>query len=419
MRLGVDDPLPDSFDLSQYPAVVEDTVELDEAGSAPAAEGPAEPDPEAAYEHFTKLGLSDGLPFIPPTRERVERMLANTDRDPDEVIGEVPPRMGQATVAKLAVNAVMAGCRPAYLPVVIAAVEAALDPAANLRAALTTTYVSWPLFVVNGPVRAELEINCSWGILSSGFRANDTIGRALTLIWSNIGGSKPGLTEMKPQGSLLRHSPVVGEFEEESAWEPLHVERGFASDVSTVTVFADYGIPDYMYGQAFGHPTFELYRFARGLASLTNHGAAMGGIGSEPLLLFNPSHSQELAAAGWTKDDVKRFLFENGRTHRSELLAAPSNPRVPEDVRQNTRLIHTDGLPRWAQEMIDSPYVTHEWIPVVKKPEEFTIVVAGGPAPQAAKLLYFKGHCMGERSVTRAITDRRGQPVARISDLRR
>jgi hypothetical protein len=396
-----------------------DTVEIPNRPAELDPATPAEPDIEATYERFLELGMCDGLPFIPPTEERVERMLAHTDRAPDDVIGRVPPRMGVATVAKIAVNCVMAGCRPSYLPVVITAVEAALDPAANLRAALTTTYVSWPLIVVNGPVRNELGINCSWGLLSSGFHANDTIGRALTLVWSNIGGSKPGLTEMKPQGSLLRHTPVIGEFEEESAWEPLHVERGYAPDTSTVTVFADYGIPDFMYGQAFGHPTFELYRFARGIASITNHGAAVGGIGSEPLLLFNPAHSKELGDDGWTKLDVKKYFYENARTRREDLLAAPSNPRVPEDVRQNTRVIHTDGLPKWAQEMIDSPYVVHEWIPVVKGPEEFTIVVAGGPAPQAGKLLYFKGHCMGERSVTRPISDRGGRPVRTLDELQR
>lgn len=398
-------------------SLLRDVVELDDQSTDTSEEFELEPDPEAAYERYLELGMCDGLPFIPPTPERVERMLRYTDRNPDESLGRVPPRMGHATIFKIAVNAVMAGCKPEYLPVVITAVEAALDPMTNLRAALTTTYVSWPLIVVNGPVREELGINCSWGLLSSGFRANDTIGRALTLVWSNIGGSKPGVTEMKPQGSLLRHTPVIGEFEEESAWEPLHVERGFDPAASTVTVFADYGIPDFMYGQAFGHSTFELYRFARSMADITNHGAALGGIGSEPLLLFNPSHSQALAADGWGKEDVKRFLYENARSLREDLLAAPSNKKVPDDIRENTRVIHVDGLPKWAQEMIDSPYVTHEWIPIVKKPEEFTIVVAGGPAPQAGKLLYFKGHCMGEQSVTRAITNRQGVPVGSISEL--
>ena len=379
-----------------------------------------EPDAEALFEEYCARGWCDGYPFIPPTAERVSRMLTYTDRDPDDVIGQVPPNLSRATVQKIAINAVMAGCRPEYLPVVITALDALLQPEANLRGGLTTTYSSWPIVVVNGPVRLELGINCSWGVLAnSGFRPNATIGRALTLIFMNIGGARPGVTEKKPQGSMMRYTPVIGEFEEESGWEPLHVERGYARDVSAVTVFADNGMPQFIYGQAFGHPTYELYRFALGMASITHPHPMIGGLGCNPLLLFNPNHTQELAADGWTKDDVKRFLYENARNRREQLLSSPHNPLVPEDIRKNTQIILTEGQSKWSREFMESPYVTHPWVPIVKRPEDFIVVVAGYPAPQGGKLLFFPGHSMREQAVTRPITRRDGTPIKSIQELRR
>src|SRR5262245_5192099 len=147
-------------------------------------------------EIWFEKGVTDGLPVVPPTRERVEHMLAGTTRGPAELVGEVAPNYGRATVEKIAINAVMAGCRPDYLPVVLAAVEAACDPAFNLHGMSTSTHFSAPLIVVNGPIRERIGLNCSFGVFGPGFRANATIGRALRLVMINVGGVRPGETSM-------------------------------------------------------------------------------------------------------------------------------------------------------------------------------------------------------------------------------
>lgn len=162
-----------------------------------------EPDPEKIYEEFVKLGMCDGLPIIPPTEKRVKRMLEWTDHPPDQVIAKIPPRDGEATVEKIATNAVMAGCEPYYLPFLITVVEACGEVHDALAGAITTTYGSWPMILVNGPLAEEVGINCSWGCMGSGFRANNTIGRALTLIITNIGGSIPGVSEKKPLSGMF------------------------------------------------------------------------------------------------------------------------------------------------------------------------------------------------------------------------
>src|SRR6266481_4027044 len=193
-------------------------------------------------------GVTDGLPVVPPTRERVERMLAGTARDRSELVGEVAPNYGRATVEKVAVNAVMAGCRPDYLPVVLAAVEAACDSAFNLHGMSTSTHFSAPLIVVNGPIRERIGLNCAFGVFGPGYRANATIGRALRLVMINVGGAKPGETSMSTFGHPGRYTYCIGEYEEASPWTPYHVERGFQADESAVTVFAGeapHGISDH------------------------------------------------------------------------------------------------------------------------------------------------------------------------------
>ncbi len=196
---------------------------------------PADLDP---FEFLDRQGLTDGLPVVPPTEERVARMLAGTARRPADVVADVPPNLAPATVEKIAVNAVMAGCRPEYLPVVIAAVEAACTDAFNLHGVLATTYFVGPLLVVNGPVRHAIGLNCGRNVFGQGTRANATIGRALQLVVRNVGGGRPGEVDMATLGQPGKFGACIGENEEASCWEPLHVERGFDRGQSTVTVFA-------------------------------------------------------------------------------------------------------------------------------------------------------------------------------------
>ncbi|TPW09942.1 MAG: thiol-disulfide oxidoreductase domain-containing protein, partial [bacterium] len=175
-------------------------------------------------------------------------MLAATTRDRAELVGEIPPNLGRATVEKIAINAVMAGCRPEYLPVVIAAVEAVTDPAFNLHGLAATTHFAAPLIIVNGSIRTRLGLNCAAGVFGPGFRANATIGRALRLGITNLGGAKPGEISMSTFGHPGRYTYCVGEYEEASPWEPLHVERGYPAEQSCVTLFAGeapHGINDH------------------------------------------------------------------------------------------------------------------------------------------------------------------------------
>src|SRR6266446_8521381 len=199
---------------------------------------PVDPDLGHAIESLYARGVTDGLPVVPPTRALVERTVAASGRDAGELIAEVPPNYGRATVEKIAVNAVMAGCRPEYLPVVIAAVEAICDPAFDLHGVSATTNAPTPLVVINGPVRSKLDINCGAGVFGPGWRANATIGRAVRLVCVNLGGARPGVVSMSTLAHPGRYTYCIGEHEEASPWESLAVEHGFAPEQSTVALLA-------------------------------------------------------------------------------------------------------------------------------------------------------------------------------------
>jgi hypothetical protein len=189
-------------------------------------------------EFMFDQGFSDGLPLVAPTPERVLRMLAGTVRDAQDIVAVVPPNMAPATVEKIAINAVMAGCRPEYLPVVIAAVEAVCTDEFNMHGVTATTMGASPVLVVNGPIRERIGMNMKLAALGNGNRANATIGRALRLVVRNGGGARPGGVDRSTLSSPLKFTMCFPEWEEGSPWEPLHVERGFLPEDSVVTAFA-------------------------------------------------------------------------------------------------------------------------------------------------------------------------------------
>ena len=191
----------------------------------------------AAYEHAYDAGWTDGLPVIPPTAEAVAAFVAAAGRPGDEVVATLPPRKGEATVEVIAVNAVMAGCRPEYMPVIVAAIDAISDRRYPLEFIQVTTNPMTPFFLVNGPVRDKLEINYGTGCLGPGWRANATIGRAVRLILQNVGGALPGVYSKSSFGSPLRYAYICGENEEENPWTPFHVDMGFSKDDSVITAF--------------------------------------------------------------------------------------------------------------------------------------------------------------------------------------
>ncbi|KAB2874509.1 MAG: hypothetical protein F9K36_07650, partial [Burkholderiaceae bacterium] len=197
---------------------------------------------QEAVDLFFDKGWTDGLPIIPPTEQLVARLLAGVpDRDPDEVMGTVPPRWAQATARICAVNAAMAGCLPEYMPILLAAVEAVLEPGFNLGGIQATTHCATPLIVVSGPNLKSLGINAGHNVMGQGFRANATIGRALRLIMINVGGGRPGETDLAAFGTPGKFGFFLAENDEASPWEPYRVEHGFGADDTVVAAFSAEG----------------------------------------------------------------------------------------------------------------------------------------------------------------------------------
>ncbi|MBI2910096.1 MAG: hypothetical protein HYX92_20840 [Chloroflexi bacterium] len=299
-------------------------------------------------------GWTDGLPIVPPVPGKVEAMIASVGRAPEELVAEVAPRVGRATIEKIAINAVMAGCLPSYFPVLLAAVEAMTDPAFALFGAMTTNNSVAPLLIINGPIRSELDINCSYGCFGPGWRANATIGRALRFVLVNIGGAIPGRVSKSAFAHPGRYSWVIGEYEEKNPWQPLSVQRGYQVGENVVTVIAANGSQD------IGSSKFV--KTAEDLLMCIAH--SMDWVGSnrmrrpaehgETLLILCPDHAAFIARGGYSLDDIKRFLVENAR--------APM-----------------DRFPRGSQQLlIDSNRAVDGFVPVSARPEQFLIAVAGG-----------------------------------------
>lgn len=329
-------------------------------------------DAERIDDEFAARGWSDGLPVVAPTAPRVHAMLAAAGRDADEELGTMPPRHGVVTVQILAVNAVMAGCRPDYFRVVIAAVEALLDPAFNLFAVQATTHPCAPCVIVNGPIAHAIGLNSRYGAFGPGCRANATIGRAIRLILLNVGGAAPGILDRSTQGQPAKYAFCVAENEAESPWEPLHVERGFAATESTVTVTAADGphnINDHVSDTAAGI-----------LATVTNALADMGGnnayLYGQPTIAFGPEHAAILAAGGYTKQAIKAHVFEHARIAREQWLRG--------------------GMAG----MFEDRFADAGYVPIIERPDDLQIIVVGGFGRHSCWLPTF-----GEttRVVTRAI----------------
>lgn len=270
------------------------------------------------FEFMFDQGFSDGLPLIPPTPERVIRMLSGTSRDPQDVVAEVPPNMGIATVEKVAVNAVMAGCRPEYFPVVLAAVEAVCNEQYNIHGVMATTMGASPVLVVNGPIRHRIGMNMKLGALGQGNRANATIGRAVRLAVRNIGGAKPGGTERSTLGNPMKFTMCFAEWEERSPWEPLHVERGFKAEESVVTAYTASSGPVLMVDQDSRTAAQLAGSFGLALESVF---AVKAHYATDTLLVIVPEHVDTLKRDGYTKADIRKRIQEVSSRPVSELLA--------------------------------------------------------------------------------------------------
>jgi hypothetical protein len=321
---------------------------------------------------FEARGWTDGLPVVPPTLARVQAMCAATTRAPSDVLGEVEPLRGVATVEKVAANAVMAGCEPPHFPVVLAAVEAALDPAFNMRGVQTTDENVAPLLVVSGPIAARVGINAGFGALGPGWRANAAIGRAVRLFMINLGGGWPGAVSLAGLGQPSRYTLCFAE-RDDSPWPPLHLELGYRPEQSTVTVLrAETAI-----NVTGGLPE---------LASVMASAASAFTMRYEDLVavVVAPFVARRLAAEGWSKDDVRRALYKEAR--------------VPVPAWQQWWLRTT--APEWPGWIRDAEGSGS--LPVVREPGDITVVVAGADLA-IPQLAYFPSWGFPRCRVTREI----------------
>jgi hypothetical protein len=259
---------------------------------------------EDPFEAMYARGWSDGLPLVPPTPDRVETMLGGTGHRPDEVVGVLAPDLVPLTVEKVAVNAVMAGCRPEYLPLVLAGCEAVGSEQFNIHGVAATTQFVGPVLIVNGSIRRELQMNAGINALGPGNRANLTVGRAVNLVVRNVGGARPGEVDRSTLGSPAKLSLCFPEDEEGSPWTPLSVERGFATGQSTVTAFAGHG-PHEIIDQKSRSPEQLADSFAAQLRSV-GHPQLFGFL--DAVLVVAPEHRRVLLEAGWSKAHLAEEL---------------------------------------------------------------------------------------------------------------
>lgn len=337
------------------------------------------------FEFMFDQGFSDGLPVVPPTPERVMRMLAGTSRDPQDVIAIMPPNMGEVTVEKAAINAVMAGCLPAYLPVIIAAVEAICTDEYNIHGVMATTMGATPVMVVNGPIRHQLDMNMGMGALGQGNRANATIGRAVRLIVRNVGGAKPGQTERSTLGNPMKFTMCFAEDEERSPWSPLHVERGFEADDSVVSMFTMTSGPTLIVDQDSRSGAPLAGTLGLTMKSIFNPRAHFA---TNCLLVVAPEHVDTFVRDGYGKAEIRRRI--------QEVTATPVRDLVADEV---------SGVgikPDAAAEMGDA--ALNQLMPKFRTEEDIHIVVAGSDAGKFSGVFHgwLTGH-MGSIPVSRKI----------------
>jgi hypothetical protein len=336
---------------------------------------------EDVYEALIARGLSDGLPLVPPTAERVVAALDHTSRHPQDVVGTVPPYGGTATVEKVAINAVMAGCPGETLPIVLAAVEAACDESFAMHGLLATTYPAGPLVVISGPLATRAGMNSAGNCLGQGNRANTTIGRALQLVVRNVGGGRPQHEDRATHGQPGKLSACFAERMEDSPWPPLSVDRGFAADDTTVTLFAAEA-PRVVVDQLARDPDGLCHSLALALDAIAHPKLRFI---FDAVLVIGPEHARVFAEAGWSKDTVRARLHAFTERPAAELVRGAG------------------GSP----EGLDGAFATNGEAMLAKfvDPSRIAIVHAGGDAGLFSMVygLWVSGD-VGSTPVTRSVT---------------
>ncbi len=325
-------------------------------------------------DYFVKNNLSLGVPIIPPTKDLVQAMLKGTSRKPDEVLWVVPPRMGTLTVELAATSAVMAGCKPAHLPVLLAAIEAFKEPAYDWQGSTTTTHPNAPLVIVNGPIVKELGIAYSTGAAGPEHLANVCLGHAINLIGDVVGGSIPPDTDKSTLGWVGNTiATVIGENEDENPWGPYHVEKGLKKTDSVVTVFP--GAPPttmIITGWTKGADMLEAI-----VHSISQAGQNSRSFSKSPVfLILHPAAATVMARDGMNKESIKKYLWENAKVPY-HALSPRDQPRIKDALGQ----LPTDP---------------NTLIPLTEKPDGFQIVISGGPGEHAQYFAAFGGQSVSK-----------------------
>jgi hypothetical protein len=354
--------------LGSAPAASADRPSFGAVGVVPDL---VEVDSDDVLAEFAAREWCDGLPVIAPTEERVHEMLGG--RDGARSLGAMPPLWRQATLEKLAVNAVMAGCDPSYFPLIVAAVEAMLDPSFNCYGVQATTHPVAPLVIVHGPQARALGVHSGSGCFGPGFRANATIGRAIRLAMMNVGGAWPGRHDMATQGSPSKFSYCIAENVDASPWGPWRED-------DAVTVFGGeppHNVNDHVSTTASGILTTVA---KTAVAPGSNVGWILSQ--SQLLVVLGPEHAATIAGDGLSRADVQRFVYEHARLPLSTLKLGG--------------MWGMHDWPAWMHAVRDE----HALMPAVASPDDVFVIVAGGPGKHSAVV----PNCAFSRAVTRPIT---------------
>lgn len=339
------------------------TLDLD-SGGGPGAE-------EDLIELYYERGWTDGLPVVPPTRDKVDAMVAALGGGPEVLECKIPPRWGGLTREVLAINCVMAGCKPEYAPIVRAAMLALTDRRFNLNGVQATTHMASPLVIVNGPLAREVGMNGGANAFGSGNRANATIGRAIRLIMLNVGGGHAPDLDKCTLGNPAKYSYAICEQEEASPFAPYHVEQGYAAESSTVFALAAEA-PHSVSDHQCNDPEGILDTICSAMSTIASNTSVLSG---HCALALGLEHARTIAKHGWTRHDIKSYLF----MHSGNAFSAHSR-----DHRYGK--VYNRNLPKWYKRGPD------DWIPIVENPERIHLFVVGGDAGRFSAFIPGWGH---------------------------
>lgn len=340
---------------------------------------------KVSYQFYLKK-FTDGLPIIPPTQERVDKFYDFTDLNPEEIVAILPPKQGKATIEKIAINSVMAGSLPVFMPFIQNSVAAMNQEKFNLPGVNATTHPVSICIIANGPLSNEISMNSSVGCLGPGNIANATIGRALRLILMNVGGAVPGIGDHASLGSPSKYSFCFAEAENESPWAPLHVERGFSKNNSTISVMAvdsPHNVNDHR--SKTGEDLLDTIINTAAVAGCNN-----SHVPGEILIIMGPEHAKMVSNLGWSKKEVKEYIHDN--------------LKIP------THLGDRGGR------KLDEKWIKDGNVKLTRFPDDVVIVVAGGPGRHT---MICHGFGTSSESVTLPINFANGEPVLSVNDFKK